>query len=304
MVHCTSQTLPALISDLGSDNEKERLERECRDFNPSEFLNRPQTFIEIAVRKLENEPAKNEARGQGFNRHANERSAWQLGEDISDFLERLPPSQSKAETTGPWIWCANPLAPNTEVKEDYASFRQAGEKILEVLSKQKDSVDNKSYHEGPSQVAKGCKSVQEQASDEILAKAQECGIKTGKWMLFVSQEEVDRVWALVVAGTLSGELGIDAKVATDDGSRRERVVCVYTQDFADQGDVKRVLCGLEKKQLAGQGGLKPIYYKAGWYTPTRASKKLILDKTHTRISVSLVEMSGSSLGVCTRLAKC
>lgn len=91
-------------------------------------------------------------------------------------------------------------------------------------------------------------------------------------MLFPIAEDVNRIWSLVAAATADGELGHAAKVATDDGSGNQgsRLICIYTEDFSDKEDVKRVL-----KRLVGMGlvnGKGPmgeergIYYKADAFT--------------------------------------
>ena len=85
-------------------------------------------------------------------------------------------------------------------------------------------------------------------------------------------ENVNAVWESVAIGTASGQLGIGAKVGSDEGKGRRiaRVCCVYTADFADEGDVRRVLEGLVERGLvgrryngAGEGGERGIYYKCG-----------------------------------------
>lgn len=39
------------------------------------------------------------------------------------------------------------------------------------------------------------------------------------------------------------------------------MVCVYTEDFTDRGDVKRVIMKLVELGLVGEE--KPVYYKCG-----------------------------------------
>jgi hypothetical protein len=81
----------------------------------------------------------------------------------------------------------------------------------------------------------------------------------GKWLVFAAPAEVDRVWAAIQGATEVDRLGIAAKVSTRHqvGYESEyHVVCVYTRDFRDKGDVGRVLEGL--RQLGVQGRL---FYK-------------------------------------------
>lgn len=98
-------------------------------------------------------------------------------------------------------------------------------------------------------------------------------------MLFPSTAEVDEVWATVATGTFEGRLGCGAKVAVDDEveGKPERLICIYTEDFSDLADVKRVLgemrvLGLVKDGSPGKwggnnnGGGRVVYYKCDAYT--------------------------------------
>lgn len=77
---------------------------------------------------------------------------------------------------------------------------------------------------------------------------------------------IESTWAAVAHATAAGQLGPAAKIATDDGSRRpggSRLICVYTADFADKGDVRRVLDKLVGLGLVEGGArAKGIFYKA------------------------------------------
>lgn len=84
----------------------------------------------------------------------------------------------------------------------------------------------------------------------------------GKWMIFVPIDQVDAAWELVSAAVREGRLGPSAKVSTAkpnpnarDLSRR--VVIVYTADWRDEDDVRRVLCGLRDLGFMGK-----LSYKA------------------------------------------
>lgn len=83
-------------------------------------------------------------------------------------------------------------------------------------------------------------------------------------MLFPRPDSVERIWRLVADGTASGELGMAAKVATDDGRGESaaRLICIYTEDFSNAEDVKRVLKRLKSMGLLDAAG-RDIYYKCG-----------------------------------------
>lgn len=87
-----------------------------------------------------------------------------------------------------------------------------------------------------------------------------------KWMLFIEPAFVNDVWATVARATVKNELGIAAKVAPREerGSKKERLICIYTYDFSDKDDVGRVLARMKQLDLVRTGpGRRPIYYKAG-----------------------------------------
>lgn len=82
-------------------------------------------------------------------------------------------------------------------------------------------------------------------------------------MLFPSLDNVTRIWKLIVDGTINNRLGSVAKVATNEGGNRDRLICVYTKDFRDQNDVLRVLKQLVELGLVKERG---IFYKSDVYT--------------------------------------
>ncbi len=48
-------------------------------------------------------------------------------------------------------------------------------------------------------------------------------------MLFPSLGDVTRVWKAVVGALVDGRLGSTAKVATDEGTQGDRLICIYTK---------------------------------------------------------------------------
>jgi len=94
------------------------------------------------------------------------------------------------------------------------------------------------------------------------------GQNVGKWMLFVPNgKPLDELWTLVRDSTLRGELGIAAKVSTarpnpNAISPENGVVIVYTKNFEDVEDVKRV--GYSLLSFVSP----PIYYKTDLATIT------------------------------------
>ena len=72
----------------------------------------------------------------------------------------------------------------------------------------------------------------------------------GKWLVFVYVQDLDKTWAAIREATTRGKLGIQAKSATarDNPLARSyglaKIICVYTRDYRDQDDLRRVLAGL------------------------------------------------------------
>ena len=84
----------------------------------------------------------------------------------------------------------------------------------------------------------------------------------GKWLVFVPLSQVDDVWEKIRCATEEGRLGGSAKISTAKPNPNARdpktkVICVYTYDWTDEKDVKRV-----REELRRLGVLSKIPYKA------------------------------------------
>jgi hypothetical protein len=83
----------------------------------------------------------------------------------------------------------------------------------------------------------------------------------GKWLIFVSAYNVDRIWIKIKKATEDGILGGSSKAATAKTNpgfpnSKVRVICVYTYDWRDENDVKRV-----REELRKIGITRKISYK-------------------------------------------
>ena len=88
-------------------------------------------------------------------------------------------------------------------------------------------------------------------------------------MLFPPLAQVDNAWAKVCHAVDADRLGITAKVATasDDGYFSSRLICIYTADFTDIQDVKRVLREMVKLGLVKTDTPNGVsYYKCDAWT--------------------------------------
>jgi len=85
-------------------------------------------------------------------------------------------------------------------------------------------------------------------------------------MLFPTLDDVPRYWYKVAEATADNRLGIGAKISTGlDDDRKERLICVYTKDFSDMDDIRRVLQTLVDMDLVPEDG-RGLYYKCDAYT--------------------------------------
>lgn len=104
--------------------------------------------------------------------------------------------------------------------------------------------------------------------------------RSGKWLIFVGMNDVDEVWSKIKKATEEGKLGDSSKVATakpnphaTDSNRK--VICVYTYDWTDEEDVRRI-----REELRRLGIVNKIPYKTD--EDTLSGKYRITG--HTRIS--------------------
>ena len=85
---------------------------------------------------------------------------------------------------------------------------------------------------------------------------------SGKWLIFVNKEEIDSVWSQIKEATENGKLGGSSKVATakenpNATSPNQKVICVYTYNWEDEIDVRKI-----REELRKLGITQKIPYKA------------------------------------------
>ncbi len=103
-------------------------------------------------------------------------------------------------------------------------------------------------------------------------------IEPGKWLVFVSEDDVDEVWEKIERTTEVGLLGGSAKVSTaypSDYDPSKRVICVYCNASWDEGEVMRI-----REELRELGIVGKIPYKTD--AATRAGR--YADKGYRKIS--------------------
>lgn len=98
-------------------------------------------------------------------------------------------------------------------------------------------------------------------AERITGEYPQHTIYGGKWLIFVSNFNVDRIWIKIKNATGNGSLGGLSKVATakvnpEFSNSKVKVICVYTYDWRDEKDVKRV-----REELRKIGISRKISYK-------------------------------------------
>ncbi len=246
-----------------------------KEFDPAKYwATHHLTLSSIAASNIAT-AAKDKAAGKLptnklYNPYEGMEYARQLKEPVTDFLARLPPLTTPASATGPWIYIANPYSDKRPLQEDLTAFTAAGSKILSSFSGQKAAIETQMAGRPKGIITRKITPERKTVEEALLAAAAEKGCTSGKWMLFPMPETVNRTWELVATATAQNELGTAAKVAADEGrgDRVPRLICVYTRDFADKADVKRVLAKLVEMELVQRPARDPkgersVYYKAG-----------------------------------------
>ncbi|KAK0611126.1 hypothetical protein B0T14DRAFT_571047 [Immersiella caudata] len=251
-------------SDFYGDEETiTALTHRITTFNPDTWFSSPSSQLSILTPRsdpLEEPPAS----GRLHNRCASLPGARQLSESVSEFLTRLPPGTTAWAPGFEWLWIANPYIPPDESPEDHELFISGGTARLRLLS---DFIEkaNKSGR-SPFVVNKEISKERTAAVQDLHDLAAQSKVLSGKWMLFPESWRVNEVWEAVAHGTARNELGIVAKVETKGPTeKKERLICVYTYDFRDKGDVARVLNRLRQLELVRHGG-RQVYYKCDAWT--------------------------------------
>jgi nuclear transport factor 2 (NTF2) superfamily protein len=76
----------------------------------------------------------------------------------------------------------------------------------------------------------------------------------------VDRDQVDEAWRSIRYATITGSLGISAKVSTEkpnpDSRDDRKVIFVYTQDWRDEADVMRVRARLRELGYVERLGYK------------------------------------------------
>lgn len=189
-------------------------------------------------------------------------------ETVAEFLSRLPVDDPAVAAVGPWLWIHRP---DTDSQVSWLSedgcdaFMKRGRQLLNEYDAERDHIQHKFAGEVQSVRTRKLDQPRKDLQHKLLELATTTGLTCGKWMLFPNSKEVAPVWSKVAEATAAGKLGMTSKVATFNPSQHTSLVCVYTADFRNVDDVKRVLTQLADLGLCAAQG-RPIYYKCDAYT--------------------------------------
>lgn len=272
-----SQLTSILLS--GDDDLKAKLESAAQSFSPEASRAKPHSNLLLThISQAAHLPS---SLTDHYNPYADLPCAWQFSEPLSAFLNRLPPLTTPSSVIrGPFIRVADPNSPRRALDDgNLAKFKETATELLTSLSTKRAEWKAANPRKPKSSMTKQLASTRQEVEKALLKAARDTGVLYGKWMLFPPAEDVNRVWRMVVEGTAAGKLGCAAKVAClleGEAGDRQRLICIYTYDFGDADDVKRVLQGIVRLGLvnkSGSLGKGPfghdtwIYYKCGESSP-------------------------------------
>ncbi|KAJ9492751.1 hypothetical protein VN97_g489 [Penicillium thymicola] len=271
-------------SFYGDDDEKTQLEAQISSYDPEPFwVETHHKLLSTIQQQLRAPPTRAKAASSDISMDDASpetgvipRDQRGKNEPIARFLSRLPPSATEAADVGPWIWMFNPHMPSKQNEDgDIPTLLRKGRELLQEYENESAvlrEAHDKSGAKTTAALTRKLNPMRKELEKNILDLARETGVTSGKWMLFPTVDRVDEFWGAVVRTMEKGELGDVAKVATDDGGGENRLICVYTNDFGDVEDVKRVVSKLVDIGLGGKGP-RPVYYKSDAFTHLEINSK-------------------------------
>lgn len=152
-----------------------------------------------------------------------------------------------------------------ESQADVDACIQGGTKLLNDHSELRAKMESASPKAPPSTIIRKLGPHRDQLEKDLLTLAVKSAVTSGKWMLFPSDEDYGRYWRAIAEATAVGKLGPTSKAATHNMLDPVNLICVYTYDFTDAMDVRRVLEELIDLGVCTREG-KPIHYKCDAYT--------------------------------------
>lgn len=194
-------------------------------------------------------------------------AAWQQSETIESFLHRLPVQDPATSMVGPWLWVGRPTVPYAHSRRKLGNsdiFTDSGTELLQAFNLERGKIESENVGKASSTITRKLTPHREQLESDLLTLAVKMAMTSGKWMLFPDPHKVAHVWSIVATATANGKLGPTSKVSTPDPSEANTLICIYSYDFSDVEDVRRVLNEIVDLGLCHADG-KPLYYKCDAY---------------------------------------
>ncbi|KAM0718031.1 hypothetical protein Q7P37_006363 [Cladosporium fusiforme] len=191
-------------------------------------------------------------------------AAWQHNETVLEFLRRLPVDEPATARVGPWLWVGSKMIKQhwkrSKPAERLSTFMAETEPLLDGLMQQRATIEQQNPGKALGTITRKMGPYRDQLQIDLLKNATRTGVTSGKWMLFPKPDDLHRVWRQVAEATADGKLGPTSKVGTyePDNLIKGTLICVYTYDFSELADVKRVLHALFDLNIV-KGGTR-FYY--------------------------------------------
>lgn len=199
-------------------------------------------------------------------------ASWQHNETVVDFLRRLPVDDPATARVGPWLWVSNPQPKRhwQEQRSKFAlyDFTSAAEALLESFVDQRTKLEKDNPGKTAATITRKMGPYKETLESDILLTARKHHVTSGKWMFFPNNEDLPRTWRMIAEATAAGRLGPTSKAGTWEpgNDKKGTLICVYTYNFFDVEDVKRVLLELVELGLTSRDAARQVYYKCDAYT--------------------------------------
>lgn len=247
--------------------------REDEKVSSSSGKNKSEVIDTSKSSKVGQESPRNTTRTYTYNPYEGDNMAKQSDESLGTFLFRLIPSKTNFSYGEPWIRISDPRAYVERHSEDIKTLKETGHSLLNAFRYQRRQINDQNPNKAAGSITRMLKTARDKLEADLLQLAKSTGVICGKWMMFCNEDVVDGIWTKIAINTFKGKLGIAAKVATGEKESGRgsdpRLVCVYTRDFGDIQDVKRVLDALKSLDVVGgigNGRSNAIYYKCDAYT--------------------------------------
>lgn len=257
-IKCESTDDDGVLSFLKARPQLASLERTNSKSAAPAKLEKPRT--------LNGEAANDLVNIDNFKDHP---AAWQQSETIESFLHRIPVEDAATAQVGPWLWVGRPTVSHAhslrKKPEETDTFITAGVELLQAFDLQRGKVEGDNSGKVAATITRKLAPHRDQLESDLLTLAVKMGTTNGKWMLFPSPSDLVRVWRIVASATAAGKLGPTSKIGTHDPTKSDTLICIYTYDFSDFEDVRRVLREVVDLGLCHADG-KPLYYKCNAYT--------------------------------------